>query len=98
MLQDKIKILFKRRRDNKIRYSANKVYTSRAELKHTNTSIFVTLYLYNKQKSSTEQYIRKVITLIRFKKNIVKGKTRFIPNHINRLLQIVKNNFYISKV
>ena len=97
MLQDKIKILFKRRRDNKIRYSANKIYASRAELNHTNTKIFITLYLYNKQKSSIERYIRKVITLIRFKKRIVEGKTMFIPNHKNRLVHSLKNNFFIFK-
>ena len=47
MLQDKIKILFKRRRDNKIRYSGNKIYASRVELKHTNTKLFITLHIYN---------------------------------------------------
>ena len=97
MLQDKIKILFKRRRDNKIRYSANKIYASRAELNHTNTKIFITLYLYNKQKSSIEQYIRKVTTLVRFKKKIVDGETTLIPNHQNRLLHFLKNNFFVFK-
>lgn len=97
MLQDKIKILFKRRRDNKIRYSANKLYASKAELNHTNTKIFITLYVYNKQKSSIERNIRKVITLIRFKKKIVKGKTIFIPNHKNRLIHFLKNNFFIFR-
>ena len=97
MLQNKIKVLFKRRRDNKIRYSANKIYASRAELNHTNSKIFITLYLYNKQKSSIERYIRKVITWIRFKKRIVKGKTVYIPNHKNRLLHFFKNNFFIFK-
>jgi len=97
MLQDKIKVLFKRRRDNKIRYSANKIYTSRAELSHTNTTILITLYLYNKQKSSIERYIRKFITWIRFKKITVKGKTIFIPKHKNSLLHFFKNNFFIFK-
>ena len=97
MLQNKIKVLFKRRRDNKIRYSANKIYASRAELNHTNTTISITLFLYNKQKSSIERYIRKVITWIRFKKTIVNGKTRFIPRHKNRLLHFFKNNFFIFK-
>jgi hypothetical protein len=101
MLKDRIKILFKRRRDNKIRYSANKVYASRAELNHTNTSIFITLHLYNKQKSSTERYIRKAITFIRFKKKIIleddKKKTILIPNHKNRLLHSLKNNFFIFR-
>ena len=62
MLEDKIKVLFKRRRYNKTRYSANKIYASRAELNHTNTNIFITLYVYNKQKSSIERSIRIVIT------------------------------------
>ena len=97
MLQEKIKILFKRRRDNKTRYSANKVYASRAELNHTNTTIFITLYLYNKEKSSIELYVRKIITWIRFKKKIVEGKSIFIPNHKNRLLHLLKNNFFIFK-
>ena len=97
MLQDKIKVLFKRRRDNKIRYSANKIYASRAELNHTNTTIFITLFLYNKQKSSIERYIRKVITWIGFKKIIVNGKTIFIPRHKNRLLHFFKKNFFLFK-
>ena len=50
MIIDKIKIVFKRRRDNKTRYSANKVYVSRAELKHTNTKLLIILSMYNKQK------------------------------------------------
>ena len=97
MLQDKIKILFKRRRDNKIRYSANKIYASRAELKHTNTKLYITLYVYNKQKSSIEWYIRKIITLIRFDKIIVEGKSVFIPNHKNRIFHLLKNNFFMFK-
>jgi hypothetical protein len=78
MLQDKIKILFKRRRNNKIRYSANKIYASRAELKHTNTKLFITFYIYNKQKSSIERYILKILLLIKYRKLIVEGKKIFL--------------------
>jgi hypothetical protein len=78
MLQDKIKILFKRRRDNKIRYSANKIYASRAELKHTNTKLFITLYIYNKQKSSIEWYILKILVLVKYRKLIVDGGKIFL--------------------
>jgi hypothetical protein len=67
MFKDRIKILFKRRRDNKIRYSANKVYTSRAELNHTNTDILISLDIYNKIESSFERSIRKAITYISLK-------------------------------
>ena len=95
MLQKKIKILFKRRRDNKIRYSANKVYTSRAELQHTNNKLLITIYAYNKQKSSFEHYIRKLVTLIKFKKVVVGTKKVLVPNHKNRLLHLLKRNFFI---
>jgi hypothetical protein len=90
MLEDKIKILFKRRRDNKIRYSADKIYVSRAELDHTNTDISITFYLYNKKKSSIEQLIRKFSTLIKF---IKVGKKK-IPNHKNRLFHNLKNDYF----
>lgn len=97
MLQDKLTILFKRRRDNKVRYSARKIYASRAELKHTNTKLFITLYVYNKQKSSIERDIKNIITLIRFEKKIIEDKTVFIPKHKNRLLHLLKNNFFIFR-
>lgn len=97
MLQYKIKILFKRRRNKKIRYSAKKIYASRAELKHTNTKLFITLYVYNKQKSSIERFIRKIITLIKLKKRIVNRKPVRIPYYKNRLLHLLKNNFFIFR-
>ena len=60
MLQIK-KTVFNRRRDNKIRYSANKVYSSRAELQHTNSELLITLYTYNKKKSN--QYLNKNLNI-----------------------------------
>lgn len=97
MLQNKIKKLFKRRRDNKVRYSANKIYTSRAELNHTNTKVFITLYVYNKQKSSMERYMKKIVTWIRFEKITVEENPVFIPNHKNRLLHLLKNDVFIFR-
>ena len=44
MVKDKIIRMFKRRRSNLKRYSGNKLHISRAELKHTSTNIFITLY------------------------------------------------------
>ena len=43
MLLHKIKNPFKRRRHNKSRYSANRLYVSRAELKHTNSKLLIVL-------------------------------------------------------
>jgi hypothetical protein len=97
MLIYKKKKLFKRRRDNKLRYSANKIYAARAELNHTNTKLYITLYIYNKQKSSIERYIRKITTLIRFEKKVVGGKPMWKPNHKNRLLHILKNKFFMFR-
>ena len=67
-LEYKIKILFKRRRDNKSRYSANKVYVSLRKLKHTNTKLYIILYTHNKQKSSIENNIRLFLLLYAYNK------------------------------
>lgn len=40
-----------RRRTDKSRYSAKKVYTSRAELEHTNSRLLITLFSSNKKKA-----------------------------------------------
>lgn len=95
MLQETKKILFKRRRDNKTRYSANKVYTSRAELQHTNSKILITLYTYNKKKLSFENILRNLATLIKFRKIVVATRKVFIPNHKNRVVHLLKSNFFI---
>ena len=97
MSKDNIKILFKRRRDNKIRYSANRVYSSTAELNHTNNMLFITSYLYNKKKLSFERSLKKLMTLLRLKKKIIKKKRIFMLNHKNRLFYSLKNNFLISR-
>ena len=38
----------------------NKIYTSKAEIKHTNTKAVVTVYLYNREKSVLFKKIRKL--------------------------------------
>ena len=63
MLQDKIRLPFKRRRPNKIRYSAIKIFTSRAELKHTNNVLTNLLFTYNKQKLFIERCIGNLVKL-----------------------------------
>ena len=98
MLEDKIKLSFKRRRSNKIRYSADKIYVSRAEFKHTNTKLTIMLFIHNKQKLLIERLIRKLVIFKFFieedlsKQEIQKGNV-----HINRLLSILKNGFYLFK-
>nr|YP_009543502.1 ribosomal protein S3 [Coniothyrium glycines]AYU74392.1 ribosomal protein S3 [Coniothyrium glycines] len=95
MLPSKKKIFFKRRRDNKIRYSAKKIFLSNAELEHTNIKLFITFSIFNKQIISIKRFIRKIITWI-IKKSINKKKV-IIPKHKNRLLHLLKNNFFIFR-
>ena len=84
-----------RRRDNKSRYSAKKVYTSRAELEHTNSRLLITLFSYNKKKAWFEKKVRKIITLIKFRKAVVARKTKYIPYFKNRLLHLLKKNLFV---
>lgn len=97
MFENKIRILFKRRRSNKIRYSANKVYVSRAELKHTNTKLLITLYTYNKQKSFIERTIRKLIKLTIYKKHIIENNLINIAVYKHKLEFMFTRFFYLKK-
>ena len=56
---------FRRRRNKKIRYSANKLYLSRAELKHTNTKLVVLVYLFNKQKFTFQRFLINLCKLVK---------------------------------
>jgi len=96
MLEYKIKRFFKRRRNNKIRYSANKLYVSRAELNHTNAKLSITFYVYNKPKASIERHIRKIKTLLWIEKKVVKWKKKMrVVKNKNRLLHLLKYNFFM---
>ena len=77
MIRDKIKIIFKRRRDNKSRYSANKVYVSRAEFKHTNTKLFIILSTFNKQRITLLKRTRKTLFIKRMYKILVEYTDRY---------------------
>jgi hypothetical protein len=97
MLEDKIKLSFKRRRSNKIRYSADKIYVSRAEFKHTNTKLTLMLLIHNKQKLSIEQLIRKVVIYKSFIEDLPKQEIKKGNVYINILLSILKNRFLLFK-
>jgi hypothetical protein len=97
MLQYKIKILFKRRRHNKSRYSSNKIFVSKAEVKHTNTKLFIILYTYNKQKSSIEESIRKFATLSRVLRVLGETSVKHIVKDRNEFSTLSKNKTLVSK-
>lgn len=112
MFRDKIKILYKRRRTNKSRYSANILYLSRTELKHTNTKLFIILYTYNKHKSTLLKLTRKNIYLKRAYKILMEDKdsyevvsnlrsTRFLKSMVDKtrvfkVIEFVKKKQMLS--
>ena len=98
MFRDKIKILFKRRRDNKSRYSANKVYVSRAELKHTNTKLLIILSTYNKQKSTLLRWTRKIIYFKRMYKILGESKDRYVVKHKRFFTRLLKTVIHKSRI
>lgn len=84
MFENRIKNIYKRKPLNKKHYSANKIYVSRGELKHTNSKITIILYIYNKQKSLMELTIRKFMELTVNEKHL-QDNTDITKNQINRL-------------
>jgi hypothetical protein len=97
MIEDKLKLQVKRRRSNKIIYSADKIYVSRAELKHTNTKVTILLYVYNKQKLSIGSIIEKVLVFKRTKEYLTEDRIAVISTYKNRLTQILKKRFLYFK-
>ena len=102
MIEYKIKRILKRRRVRKNRNSANRIYISRAEIKHTNTKILIILYTYNKQKYLIEQKMKNIIKFINNKKQKYLLKKKYFRNTLNmnkksRLLSIIQKRFSFSK-
>lgn len=90
IVQDKIKIMYKRRRSNRGRYSANKVYVSRAELKHTNTTLSIILYTYNKQLSSIEITIRRFLIITKKLTVLTQNSVRYIVENMGEIVSLSK--------
>lgn len=60
-LQFKDKILFKKKILSKVQVvSLNKIYASKAEIKHTNTKAILTVYTFNREKISLYKKIKKL--------------------------------------
>jgi len=97
IVQDKIKIMYKRRRSNRGRYSANKVYVSRAELKHTNTTLCIILYTYNKQLSSIEITIRRFLIITKKLTVLTQNSVRYIVEHMGEIINLSKKKTLVSK-
>jgi hypothetical protein len=89
--------MYKRRRSNRGRYSANKVYVSRAELKHTNTTLSIILYTYNKQLSSIEITIRRFLIITKKLTVLTQNSVRYIVENMGEIVSLSKNKTLVSK-
>ena len=96
MVEDKIKLLFKRRRTNKIRYSADRIYLSRPEFKHTINKITIILYIFNKQKLSVERFLIQVLGK-GFEKVIAVKVGEKALDYKNKLLTLLKKRLLLFK-
>lgn len=81
MVEWKVKNIFKRRRAKRYNYSSNKVHLSRAEVKHTSTSIIILLYIHNRSKFIHEQDTRKLFNFVGIK------KIKSYDKNINELIE-----------
>lgn len=86
---------FRRRRNNKIRYSANKLYLSKAELKHTNNKLIVLVYLFNKQKLTSQRFLIKLSKLVEATKHIEYffNQQKVTPVRLLGLLRFERNKY-----
>jgi cellulose synthase/poly-beta-1,6-N-acetylglucosamine synthase-like glycosyltransferase len=65
------KILKVKRRVNKFRrLSSKKTFVGRGELKHTNSKVIITVYLYNIEKMNLLRKIRKVLKYMYLSKSL----------------------------
>jgi hypothetical protein len=81
-LQFNYKFLFKKYRPYRLRLaSLNKIYTSKAEIKHTNNKAILTVYVYNREKISLFKKIRYLNKSFynKVKLLIIKNKEIFGP-------------------
>jgi hypothetical protein len=97
MSNNKIKFSFKRRRSNRNRFSANKIYISKPYIKDINTNILIIPHIYNKQKLSIQLYIKKLVKLTIKKKTLIGDNIKNILIHRNRVLYILKKSFFYFK-
>lgn len=99
------KIKSRRLRIRGRRLSTNRILISRAELKHTNDKVVVTIYVYNRQK---KYYFNKIISLAKIdnllpntiKIEIIKKKSLKIKSRVKKQKLIVWKTlglFYLNK-
>lgn len=92
------KIKSRRLRTRGRRLSTNRILISRAELKHTNDKVIVTIYVYNRQK---KYYFNKIISIARIenllpditKVKIIKKKSLNIKSRVEKQKKLAWKTF-----
>ena len=85
------KIKSKRLRIRIRRLSTNRIFVSRAEFKHTNSKVTVTLYIYNRQKKYFFNKIRRLKTLTGLREISFIRKIRLIKSQGLAIIKKVQN-------
>lgn len=78
-------------RVRKARLSTNRILVSRAELKHTNDKVIITVYVYNTEKKYYLNKLKKIPTLDQLGKSLLKAWTieqqlNFIRSKVNKYI------------
>jgi hypothetical protein len=89
---------FRRRRIKSRRYSAKRIFVSRAEIKHTNNKVIITVYTYNKHKNFFLYKLKKLKNSLLLSKkmitNLHSNSKNGIPSIINLYLKSLNINLF----
>lgn len=97
-LQFNYKFLFKKYRTYRLRSrSFNKIYASKAEIKHTNNKAILTVYVYNREKISLLNKIRKLKKSFYNKVKLLISKNKIILGFYNPESELADYNGLYNK-
>ena len=77
------------------RLSSNRTIVSKAELKHTNEKVIITIYIYNRYQKN---YLKRIENLLSLNKLYTKFADRKLNNILIKCLKIIKNFFKQEKI
>jgi hypothetical protein len=77
------------------RLSIKKIFVSKAEIKHTNYKVVITIYVYNREKIFLENKLKRIKVLkgLRKRINIVKEKFSDLLNQVIMEKKLIMKKF-----
>jgi hypothetical protein len=81
------------------RLSVNRIFISRAELKHTNSKVIITLYIYNEERRALIRKIRRLETILfssLIQNKIIENKLLSLEDKLNVLIAQKSNISFID--